>query len=211
MSEIETDIVGDTPTDDERGQRSGKLPIAPFVVAALSVFAGLFFWLLIAADGGRQATADTPLLDQPAPAAVGTLADGSPFELSRRKGSWVVLNFFTHNCAPCIEEHPELIEFVEQQRDLGTQGAEFYSVVQTSTERQVADYFDRYGGDWPIVFDDRYDFQIEFGVAQVPETWIIDPNGIVRGRVIGAIADGAQLSASIQSMREAFSAAGASR
>lgn len=184
-----------------------RVPVAPIVVAVLAVLAGLLFWILIAADGDRTATADTPLLDQPAPAARGTYDDGSPFELSRRKGSWVVLNFFTHNCVPCIQEHPALIEFVAQQRSLGADGAEFYSIVQESTREEVDAYFAEYGGDWPVVYDDQYDFQLEFGVVQVPETWIIDPNGIVRGRVIGEV-DGELLSTSLQTMRERSATSG---
>jgi cytochrome c biogenesis protein CcmG, thiol:disulfide interchange protein DsbE len=194
----------DGPVDGRR------IRVAPIVVAGLAVLAGLLFWVLIAADGDRTATADTPLLDQPAPSAVGTYDDGTLFELSRRKGSWVVLNFFTHNCAPCIAEHPELIEFVDQQRTLGTDGAEFYSIVQTSTRDEVEQYFDEHGGDWPVVYDDDYDFQIEFGVVQVPETWIIDPNGIVRGRVIGEV-DAQLLGTSLQAMRERFTTTGGIR
>lgn len=190
--------------DTDAGEPVRRLPVAPFVVAVLAVAAGLLFWVLLSADGNRTATADTPLLDEPAPAAVGTHADGTPFELSRRKGSWVVLNFFTHDCVPCIQEHPELIEFVGQQRSLGSQGAEFYSIVQTSTRAEVEAYFAEHGGDWPVVYDDNYDFQIEFGVVQVPETWIIDPNGVVRGRVIGEV-DSELLSSSMQVLRERFS------
>lgn len=180
-----------------------QVPVAPIVVAALAVVAGLLFWILLVAGGDRAPSAVTPLLDQPAPAAVGTFDDGTPFELSRRKGSWVVLNFFTHNCVPCIQEHPELIKFVDQQRSLGVQGAEFYSIVQTSTRAEVEAYFAEHGGDWPVVYDDDYDFQIEFGVVQVPETWIIDPNGVVRGRWIGEVGS-ELLGSSLQAMREQF-------
>ena len=180
-----------------------EVPVAPLVVAALAVVVGLLFWILLVAGGDRAPSAATPLLDQPAPAAVGTSDDGTPFELSRRKGSWVVLNFFTHNCVPCIQEHPELIDFVDQQRSLGGQGAEFYSIVQTSTRAEVEAYFAEHGGDWPVVYDDDYDFQIEFGVVQVPETWIVDPNGVVRGRWIGEV-ESELLSSSLQAMREQF-------
>jgi cytochrome c biogenesis protein CcmG, thiol:disulfide interchange protein DsbE len=196
MSDLEAP-VGPDPT------RARQLPVAPIVVAAVAVVAGLLFWILLVAGGDRGPSADTPLLDRPAPAAVGTHDDGSPFDLSRRKGSWVVLNFFTHNCIPCIQEHPELIEFVAQQRNLGGQGAEFYSIVQTSTRDEVEAYFAEHGGDWPVVYDDQYDFQIEFGVVQVPETWIIDPNGVVRGRWIGEV-DSELLGSSLQLMREQF-------
>ena len=206
-----TDAPGDGAADEPAGGSPvRRFPVAPIAVAALAVVAGLLFWVLLSADGNRTATADTPLLDQPAPAAAGTFDDGSTFELSRRKGSWVVLNFFTHDCVPCIQEHPELIEFVDQQRSLGADGAEFYSIVQTSTRAEVEAYFAEYGGDWPIVYDDEYDFQIEFGVVQVPETWIIDPNGIVRGRVIGEV-DAELLGSSLQMLREQFALAGGTR
>ena len=184
-----------------------RLRIAPIVVAVLAVVAGLLFWILISADANRTAGADTPLLDQPAPSVAGAFEDGSRFELSRRKGSWVVLNFFTHDCVPCIQEHPELVEFVAQQRSLRDDGAEFYSIVQNSTREEVAAFFEEYGGDWPVVYDDNYEFQLEFGVVQVPETWIIDPNGVVRGRVIGEV-DSEWLSSSLQMLRERFAAAG---
>ena len=179
-------------------------------MAALAVvFAGMF-WILAPADANDPASAATPLLNQPAPASVGQFADGTPFELSRRKGSWVVLNFFTHDCVPCVREHDELIEFVGQQRALGLDGAEFYSIVQNSTPEQVEQFFAERGGggDWPIVYDTDFEFQIDFGVVQVPETWIIDPAGIVRGRVISELESADVLSTAIQSLREAFAGAG---
>ncbi|NNE11053.1 MAG: TlpA family protein disulfide reductase, partial [Ilumatobacter sp.] len=141
------------------------------------------------------------LLGNPAPPAVGEYADGTPFDLSRRKGSWVVLNFFTHNCVPCIREHPELIQFVDQQRALGADGAEFYSVVRDSTVDEVEAFFEQRGGDWPVVYDTEFEFVNQFGVALVPETWVIDPNGFVRRRIISEVG-AEQLSRLLQALRE---------
>ena len=146
-------------------------------------------------------SARSPLLGNPAPGATGQFADGAPFELSRRKGSWVVLNFFTHNCVPCIREHPELIDFVAEQESLGVDGAEFYSIVRDSSVDEVEAFFDERGGDWPVVYDTDFEFVNQFGVALVPETWIIDPNGFVRRRIISEVrAD--QLSQLMQALRE---------
>ena len=192
----DTDMSGTVTTMPAR-----KGLIAPFVVALVALVMGVFIWILVSADGGRQETAETPLLGRPAPASVGYLEDRTPFNVNRRKGSWVVLNFFTHDCIPCVREHPELIRFVEQQRSLGLEGAEFYSIVQSSTVEQVEAFFAERGGDWPIVYDDDFEFQIDFGVAQVPETWVIDPDGIIQLRAISEIrAD--VLSANIQTLRE---------
>ncbi len=199
---------GEALDDDDSG-RSSRRRVAPFIVVALAVVLAGMVWILARADADGAATAETPLLNKPAPPSVGYLADGAPFELSRRKGSWVVLNFFTHDCVPCIREHDQLIEFVAQQRALGLDGAEFYSIVQNSTPEQVDAFFaERGGGDWPIVYDDEFEFQIDFGVVQVPETWIIDPAGIVRGRLISELESADRLSASIQSLREAVGGGG---
>jgi cytochrome c biogenesis protein CcmG/thiol:disulfide interchange protein DsbE len=191
------------PIDDPAPGRSSRR-VAPFVVAALAIVLGGMFWILLGADGEQAATAETPLLDRPAPAVIGQFEDGTEFHLSRRRGSWVVLNFFTHDCIPCIREHDELIRFVDQQRALGLEGAEFYSIVQNSTPEEVGEFFaERGGGDWPVVYDTDFEFQIGFGVAQVPETWVIDPDGIVRGRLISELDSADRLSADIQALREA--------
>ncbi len=173
--------------DDGPGERRRHGRVAPLVVGAIAVVMVGLLWIIARADTDRQATAATPLIGQVAPASVGRLDDGRPFELSRRKGSWVVVNFFTHNCVPCIREHPELIEFVEQQRALGPDGAEFYTIVRDSTQEQVDAFFAERGGDWTVVYDTDYEFVNDFGVALVPETWIIDPNGIVRQRIISEV------------------------
>jgi len=185
---------------DDRGAPGRRRVAAPVAVLVALLLGALVF--LLASGGDEGDSASTPLLNQVAPDSSGVFADGSTFELSRRKGSWVVLNFFTHDCVPCIVEHPDLIEFVGQQRSLGTEGAEFYSIVQNSTREQTDAFFAQRGGDWPIVYDEAHEFQIDFGVSQVPETWIIDPSGIVRLRVISTV-EATPLSRTIQSFREA--------
>ncbi|NDG77424.1 MAG: TlpA family protein disulfide reductase, partial [Acidimicrobiia bacterium] len=79
------------------------------IVAAL-VLAALVA-VLIVSDGDGDVGARSPLLGQPAPAVSTTTIDDQPFALARRKGSWVVLNFFNSTCVPCIAEHPSLVEF----------------------------------------------------------------------------------------------------
>lgn len=179
---------------------SPRRRVAPLVAGAVALVLAVLFAVLMIAEPSSD-SAETVLLDRAAPAVFGEFDDGTPFELSRRRGSWVVLNFFTSTCIPCRNEHPELIKFVEQQRSLGIDGAEFYTIVQNDDPDDVAAFFAEFGGDWPVIFDVDYSFQNGFGVAQVPETWIIDPNGIVRGRVISEVS-AEFLSTSIQTLRE---------
>jgi cytochrome c biogenesis protein CcmG, thiol:disulfide interchange protein DsbE len=180
---------------------SRRRRVAPLVAGAVALALAALFVVLVRADSSPGDPSRSPLLGGPAPAVSGEFADGTPFELSRRKGSWVVLNFFTHNCVPCIREHPELIDFVDQQRALGVDGAEFYSIVRDSTHEEVEAFFDERGGDWPIVYDTDFEFVNQFGVALVPETWIIDPNGFVRRRFVSEVA-AEPLSQVLQALRE---------
>lgn len=169
-----------TSTDTRRRSR-----VAPFVVLAVAVvMVGLFVVLASSSRGGD--TVSSYLIGKPAPAAVGTTLDGEPFDLSRRKGSWVVLNFFDPTCVPCVNEHPELVAFDEAE-NARSDGAELYTIINKGSDESVRQFFDDNGGDWPVVSDPPGSISVAFGVAQVPETWIIDPNGIVRERMAGEV------------------------
>jgi hypothetical protein len=40
------------------------------------------------------------------------------------------------------------------------------------------------------VRDDDGAIAVAFGIAKVPESWVIDPNGFVRLRILGALTEG---------------------
>ena len=113
----------------------------------------------------------------------------------------MVLNFFDPTCVPCVDEHPELIAFAEQQAQIAD-GAELYTIINRGTPESVQAFFDDNGGDWPVVADPDGGVSVDFGVAQVPETWIIDPNGVVRARYAGEIT-AERVAQDLQAMREA--------
>jgi cytochrome c biogenesis protein CcmG/thiol:disulfide interchange protein DsbE len=180
---------GDGEGGDGAGRGRRKLPFAPIVAGVVAVAVGLMFVVLAGANPVTDEKADTPLLDKPAPEVVGTTIDGTSFDLARRKGSWVVLNFFQSDCQPCKAEHEQLVQFAAQQDALGTAGAEIYTIATPpDSDQAVRDFFTAYGGgDWPVLRDYEGQAMVAFGVAKVPETWIIDPNGIVRGRFISQV------------------------
>jgi len=178
--------------------------LAPWIALAVAVVMAGLFVVLASAKGGETDSAETPLLGKPAPAVSGTTLEGQPWELSRRKGSWVVLNFFQSTCVPCKEEHPELVRFAEQQAGLGDDGAELYTIgFSDDSADSVIKFFADNGGDWPIIMDPRGEIGVAFAVNKVPETWIISPSGVVVFRTIAKI-NADQLSAQLQQFREAI-------
>jgi cytochrome c biogenesis protein CcmG, thiol:disulfide interchange protein DsbE len=166
-----------------------RRPVAPIIVLVVAVIVAGLFWILVSAKSGDPAdTADSPLLGNPAPAVNATTLDGKPFDLQRRKGSWVVLNFFNSTCVPCVKEHPELVKFADEQAKLAD-GAELYTVINYDDESAVKAFFAKNGGSWPVLSDPDANISVAFGISKVPETWIIDPAGYVVQRAIVGLTD----------------------
>ena len=203
-----SDVLDDPATADvpDAGdtESSARRRLAPLIVGAIAlVMVGLFVVLLGASPDDGGTSAESPLIGRPAPEATGRLSDGTSFDLSRRKGSWVVLNFFDPTCVPCIREHPELLKFSDDQASLGTDGAEMYSVITRGDQDEIEAFFAENGGDWPAIYSDADEFPVAFGVAQVPETWIIDPSGVVQLRLISEVTS-EQLNSILRQYREQY-------
>jgi cytochrome c biogenesis protein CcmG, thiol:disulfide interchange protein DsbE len=199
-----TEVLDDvTPASGDAGGPRRRRRIAPLIVGVVAVVMAGLFVVLAGADADKSESADSPLIGRPAPEATGTLDDGTAFDLARRKGSWVVLNFFDPECIPCIQEHPELVQFSKDQESLGIEGAELYSVITRGEKEEIDAFFDEEGGDWPAIYSEFDEFPVAFGVAAVPETWIIDPSGVVQLRLISKVT-AAQLNQILQQYREQY-------
>lgn len=163
--------------------------VAPFIALAVGALLVGFLWILVTAEPNTAEDADSPLLGQPAPSVVTTTLNDDEFVLARRKGSWVIFNFFNSTCVPCVAEHPELVAFNE--RELQTANpAELYTVINDDNDASVRAFFSKNGGDWTKIRDSDGAISVAFGVAKVPETWVIDPNGFVRLRIAGMLTPG---------------------
>ncbi|MFM7337540.1 MAG: TlpA family protein disulfide reductase [Actinomycetota bacterium] len=177
--------------------------LVKFVSAIVAVVVAMFFVVLLVAEPDTDMVARSPLLGQPAPAISSRTIEGDPFALERRKGSWVVLNFFNSTCVPCINEHPLLVDFADAE-SRRPDGAELYTIINDDNSESIRNFFDKNGGDWSKITDDNGAIAVAFGVARVPETWIIDPNGLVRLRITGELTEGL-LGRQVDLLREDFS------
>ncbi|MEZ4295470.1 MAG: TlpA disulfide reductase family protein [Polyangiaceae bacterium] len=114
--------------------------------------------------------------------------EGKPVSLSSFRGKTVFLNFWTKTCKPCLEEMPalgELGKVLQKRKDM--------VLVTISTDESVEDVRDTLkvvlNGDAPfIVLLDAESKVVhdKFGTKLFPETWIIDPDGVIRARFDGA-------------------------
>jgi cytochrome c biogenesis protein CcmG, thiol:disulfide interchange protein DsbE len=159
-----------------------RRPVAPYLALGLAlVIAGFVVVLARAPKGDVPETAATPLLNAAAPNLTGKTISGDTFDLASRRGSWVVLNFFSSTCTPCRQEHPALVEFHDAQAAKPPESrVELVTSVFAEDEAPVRKFFAEKGGGWPVVFDPNNAAALAYSIAKVPETWIIDPNGVVR-------------------------------
>ena len=190
-------VATESPVPRPSGRR-----LAPFISLGIAVVLAALFVVLANSKAEKPDVASSFLLGRPAPAVISTTLDDQRFDLSRRKGSWVVLNFFQSTCLPCKAEHPELVAFAAQQATIAD-GAELYTVIKDDPDAAVAKWFAENGGDWPIVKDDDGAISTAFGVAKVPETWIVDPSGVVVVRHPTTIT-AESLAVELQQLRQAY-------
>lgn len=111
------------------------------------------------------------------------LGDGSTFRMSDQRGKVVVLNFWSVTCQPCIEEMPSLISLATILKD-----REDVELVAVSADRSWEQVRSVIPEDSPLrvaLDEDRSVVRGKFGTRLFPETWIIDPEGVIRLRVDG--------------------------
>jgi len=101
--------------------------------------------------------------------------------LNDLRGKIVVLNFWTTWCGPCVEEMPSLERL---QKNMGSK----VTVLAVSTDDDNDAYHQflkKYGIDFLTVNDQKKKSAELYGTTGQPETFIIDPSGVVRRKFIG--------------------------
>lgn len=157
--------------------------VAPYTAAAVAIILGLFVWLLATSTSDDKVS--SPLLGVLAPAITGEGFRGERFDLDAERGNWVLVNFFSTTCIPCIQEHPELVEL--SRRHEATGALKIVSVTFEDKASAVREFFEQHGGSWPVLLNDTGRIAISYGVTAVPESYLVAPDGIVMRKVIGGI------------------------
>ncbi|MDP7551510.1 MAG: TlpA disulfide reductase family protein [Acidimicrobiales bacterium] len=158
----------------------------PVRVAALAV--GLVGAVLIGVLATRQAGPDRVsmhLVGQVAPPVVGTTIDGEVWNLDDQRGRFVVVNFFSTTCVPCIREHPELVAFADAHAE--ADDVRIVSVAFDDSPAAVEVFFRQSGGGWPVLVEDTGRIAVDWGVVAVPESYLVSPSGHVAAKVVGGV------------------------
>jgi cytochrome c biogenesis protein CcmG/thiol:disulfide interchange protein DsbE len=93
-----------------------------------------------------------------------------------------VVNVFASWCGPCRLEHPQLLELAGDDR-IRLVGINYKDVTANAVR-----FLDELGNPYAAIgVDDRGRAAIDWGVYGVPETFIVDADGVIRYKHIGPI------------------------
>lgn len=143
----------------------------------LALLLGVFAWGLIRARSG-------PLQEGRAPDFTLTSFEGETLTLDDLHGQVVVLNFWASWCDPCREE-ADYLEIT--WRKFQGQGVVFVGVDYLDSEREALKYIEEYGITYFNGPDLRTEISQAYRIQGVPETFFIDPEGMIRGVKIGPL------------------------
>ena len=122
----------------------------------------------------------SPLVGRAAPAfALPPVGGGASVTLESLRGKPVVVNFWATWCVPCFQEHPALLAAA---RRMGSD-VQFLGIVYDDEEAKVRSFLAERGQAYPSLLDDGARTAIAYGVAGVPETYFIDPQGRISAKV----------------------------
>lgn len=104
------------------------------------------------------------------------------WRLSELKGKVVFINFWATWCDECKKEKPSMQMLYEKM-----QGKPFQmlTIVYRDAPEKALTYMRENGFTIPVLFDEGNEISRSYGVRGVPETYIIDREGIVREKIIG--------------------------
>ena len=149
-------------------------------VAVVVVLVGAAFGARFGLD---PSTVDSPMIGQPMPDVNLAQLEGDD-EVSLRdvEAQVLVVNFWASWCVPCRNEHDALLTAAARYED---EGVRFLGIVYQDQDDRAVDFLDELGRGYDHVVDPGSKAAIEFGVFGVPETYVIDADGVIRAKIVG--------------------------
>ena len=147
------------------------------IITTIFIFASLFFAL-----NKKEQNLKSPLLNKPVPEInLNSFKNGKLNNIDFKK-EVILVNFFASWCVPCIVEHDFLFELKKQK------SIKIYGINYKDDIKNLKVWLDKLGNPYSkIGIDETGITGINWGVNGIPESFLIDQNGIIRHKINGII------------------------
>jgi peroxiredoxin len=190
-------------------KQPGRLPVLPLAAAVILMIGVGILWLdfrLGITGGAVSATPSptaaspnlvpvvpqesiqlSPLSGKPAPDFSLQTPDGQVVRLSDYRGKAVLINLWATWCPPCQAEMPAIQAAYEKYKDRGLVVLGIDFTAQDNLPDVVA-FVSQFNLTFPVLLDEDGSISsVSYGMRGLPDSYFIDPAGVVRRIVTGAI------------------------
>ncbi len=111
--------------------------------------------------------------------------NGRVWKLEELRGKVVVLNFWASWCRECRAEHENLLRV--QERFGHDKDFVMLGVIYQDQDEDARRFLKEWGSNYPHLLDPKGEIGIGYGVSGVPETFLIDRNGVISCKQVGPL------------------------
>jgi cytochrome c biogenesis protein CcmG/thiol:disulfide interchange protein DsbE len=151
------------------------IPLVLFVILVIFLAIGL---------GRDPHEVPSPLIGKAAPTfQLPQLKDpGKSFSAQQMRGKVWLLNVWASWCVSCREEHPLLLDYARSA------AVPIYGLNYKDKREDALDWLEQLGDPYVLsASDEDGRVAIDYGVYGAPETYLIDRDGVIRFKQVGAV------------------------
>ena len=174
-----------TGSESRKGLTLKKvLTMKRYIITGLLLLSLVFVPALFAGWFGGSDSSNSASSSNQAPTFTLPDMNGKLVGLEDYRGKYVFLNFWATWCPPCRTEMPSMERLYEF---LPADDFVMLAVnVEPNGKESVGKFLKDHPHSFPILLDTNGMVQRQYGVFQFPETFVIDRNGQIVDRVVGA-------------------------
>ena len=147
------------------------------IITTAFIFISLFFGL-----NKKDKTLNSPLLNKPIPEINLDSLKNEKLNESDFKKEILLVNFFASWCVPCIVEHDFLFE-IKKQKPI-----KIYGINYKDDIKNLEIWLEKLGNPYSKIGIDKTGITgINWGINGIPESFLIDKNGIIKHKINGVI------------------------